>query len=216
MAKKTLSQSQLVVRDDIMRYKKNKLAGTLALIGLAFNCLYFMILYALPNSSFFNFEIGVSVLLTLVLLLAVFLSSEAVKGYNKTYSIVLFVIAAFQILRIFGYPLDGLQNNTLISSTDIYNNSVKFGYFGAYFESSEPVFAIMVVYLVLSAVCLIASGVWGWIVAERLTKYQKAVDSGEIVLEDALKQLDAEDEAAKAAAPVEAQTADSNQEVENA
>lgn len=212
MAKKTLSQSERVIKNDIMRYKKNKLAGGLALLGLAFNCLYFMILYALPHSSFFTYEIGVSVLLTLILLLAVFLSSEAVKGYNKAYSIVLFVIAAFQIVRIFGYPMDGLNNNTLISSADKYNNSIMFGYFGAYFESSEPVFTIMVVYLVLSAACLIASGVWGWIVAERLVKFQKGLDNGEIVIEDALKQLDAEDEAAKAATPVEVQTA--NQEVE--
>lgn len=197
MARQNLTANQQIVADDILRYKKNKLAGGLALLGLVFNCLYFMILYAFPREEFYTFEIGFSVIFTLIVLLAVFLSSEGVKGYNKTYSIVLLVIAAFQILRIFGYPLDGKLNDYLYATGD-----KSIGYFGYYPQSSDFFFTMMVIYLVLSAACLIASAVWGWIVAVRLEKFQKKLDAGEINIDATLKAMDVEDEAKAAAQPV--------------
>lgn len=180
MEKKTLNQQ--IIADDILRYKRNKLASGLALLGLIFNCLYFCILYAIPEQSMRSILIGVSVLLTLILLLTVFLSSEGVKGYNKKFSIVLLVIAAFQILRIFYYPLNGLRNDTLKG----------IGYFGYYPESSGFYFAMMVVWLVASAACLIASAVLGWIYAARLEKFQKKLDSGEISVEKTLQDMEDE------------------------
>lgn len=188
------SANQQIIESDVLRYKKNKLASTLALLGLVFNCLYFMILYSFPNDAFYTFEIGVSVILTLVVLLAIFLSSEGVKGYNKKYSIVLLVIAAFQILRIFGYPLDGLKNDYLYSIGD-----KSIGYFGYYPTSSTFFFTMMTIYLVLSAACLLASAVWGWIVAVRLEKFQKSLDEKKVSVELALKALDEEDLAAASA-----------------
>ena len=185
-----LTENQQIIADDILRYKKNKLASTLALLGLVFNCLYFMILYAFPRNEFYTFEIGFSVVLTLISLLAIFLSSEGVKGYNKTYSIVLLVVAAFQILRIFGYPLDGMKNNYLYAEG---NNSLGYFFDAVYPKDSTLFGTIMIIYLALSAGCLIASAVWGWIVAVRLEKFQKKLDSGEIVVEDTLKAMDEED-----------------------
>lgn len=188
---KKLSKNRQIIADDILRYKKNKLAGGLALLGLVFNCLYFMIIYALPNKdAYFNVMIGASVLCTLVILLAIFYASEGVKGYNKKFSIVLLVCAVFQILRIFYFPLKGLKENTLISA----DANHKFGYFGIYFnESSGGVFAILLIYLLASAACLIAAAVWGWIVAVRLEKFQKALDAGELSVEEALKEVEAEE-----------------------
>ena len=34
-----------VIQNDIMRYKKNKLASLLAIAGLVFGCVYFIVLY---------------------------------------------------------------------------------------------------------------------------------------------------------------------------
>lgn len=184
-----LTNNQQIIADDILRYKKNKVASTLALVGLAFNCLYFMILYAFPKTEFYTFEIGFSVVLTLVSLLAIFLSSEGVKGYNKTYSIVLLVVAAFQILRIFGYPLDGLKNDYLYAA----GASKTLGYFGYYPKDSTFFGTIMIVYLALSAACLIGSAVWGWIVAVRLEKFQKRLDSGEVNVDQVIREMDEED-----------------------
>lgn len=190
--------NQQIVADDILRYKKNKLAGSLALLGLVFNCLYFMILYSFPRNEFYTYEIGFSVVLTLAVLLATFLSSEGVKGYNKKFSIVLLVIAAFQILRIFGYPLDGLRENYLYSTGD-----KTIGYFGYYPTSSTFFFVMMLIYLVASAACLIASAIWGYIVAKRLEIFQKRLDAGEIDVNAALKALDEEDAAKAVAQPAE-------------
>lgn len=188
-----LTENQQIIADDILRYKKNKLAGTLAILGLVFNCLYFMVLYAFPKAEFYTFEIGVSVVLTLVSLLAIFLSSEGVKGYNKTYSIVLLVVAAVQILRIFGYPLNGLKKDYLYATGD-----KTLGYFG-YFPTSSAFFGtIMIVYLALSAACLIGAAVWGWIVAVRLENFQKRINNGEVDIDKVIKEMDAEDEAKKA------------------
>lgn len=189
-----LTENQQVIADDILRYKKNKAAGTLAILGLVFNCLYFMLLYAFPRTEFYTVEIGISVVLTLVSLLTIFLSSEGVKGYNKKYSIVLLVVAVVQILRIFGYPLDGLKNDYLYAAGD-----KTLGYFGYYPTSSVPFGTIMIVYLSLSAACLIASAVCGWIVAVRLENFQKRLDSGEVDVDKVIKEMDKEDEAKKAA-----------------
>lgn len=204
MEKKTVNQK--IVADDILRYKKNKLASMLALLGLVFNCLYFCLLYAIPALSMRNIVIGVSVLLTLVVLLVVFLSSEGVKGYNKKFSIVLFVIAAFQIARIFYYPLKGLRANTLHG----------IGYFGIYPTNSTLFFIILLVYLCASAACLIASGVIGFIYAQHLENFQKKIDNGEVDIKATLKAMDAEDEAAAeeaAKATADAQPAEITEEV---
>ncbi len=195
MDKQPKTPNQMIIADDILRYKKNKLAQTFALLGLVFNCLYFLLLYAMPKTEFRTITIGFSVVLTLITLLAIFLSSEGVKGYNKKYSIVLLVVAAFQILRIFYYPLKGLQNNWFVSLDSLH----LIGYFGAYPTTSTPFFVILVIYLVASAACLIASAVWGWIVAVRLEKFQKRVDNGEIDIQKVIKEMDEEDEQAKKA-----------------
>ncbi len=200
MEKKTVNQQ--IIANDVLRYKKNKLASLLALLGLVFNCLYFMILYAMPKDEFKTIKIGFSVIITLIILLLIFLSSEGVKGYNKKYSIVLLVIAAFQILRIFGYPLQGITKDILIAA----DNKHTVGYFGIYPEDSGMFFALMTIYLSASAACLIASAVIGWIYAARLEKFQKQVDSGEVSVEAALDALNAEDEAAAALAAEQAES----------
>ena len=198
-----LTPDQKIIHSDIMRYKKNKLAQILAILGLVFNCLYFTLLYSYIDNSFKTIVIGCSVILTLVVLLVIFLSSENVKNYRKAYSIVLLVVAAFQILRIFGYPLDGLRNQTLTS-----------GYFGFYPKADQSwvEFVILTVYLCASAGCLIASAVIGWIKSVQYEKYLKKVEGGEVDINAVISRLDAQDEAAKAEA--EAQPTDSVEEVQ--
>lgn len=206
--KKTVNEQ--IISTDIFRYKKNKLASGLALLGLVFNCLYIMLLYGIKSALtkdgdttwFVSLTIGFSVILTLIVLLTTFLASEGIKGYNKKFAIVLIVLAAFQIFRIFGFPLYGLKNGLLTVNY--------FGYepdpndFSV--ANSLPEFIIMLVYLGASAACLIASAVIGWIRAVRLEKFQKQLEAGEISVEATLKAMDAEDEAvaqAQAAAKAE-------------
>lgn len=209
--KKTLNQQ--IIDSDILRYKKNKLAASLALLGLVFNCLYIMLLYGIKQANtadgartrFVSLTIGFSVILTLIVLLATFLASEGVKGYNKKFSIILIVLAAFQIFRIFGFPLYGLRNGLLTVNYFWYNpDSSNYSV-----ANSTPEFIIMVIYLCASAACLIASAVIGWVRAVQLEKFQKQLNAGEISVEKTLKAMDAEDEAV-----AQAQTATKAEEVQ--
>jgi len=204
-----MTENQKIITNDISRYKKNKLAANLALLGLVFNCLYFMLLYGIKSvhTEFDSLRIGFSVILTLVFLLATFLASEGVKGYNKKFSIVLLVLAVWQIFRIFGYPLYGLKNELLTVNyfwLDLkYDPETGEALNTAFVNTSE--FIILVVYLCASAACLIASAIIGWTRAVQLEKFQKQLDAGEISVEKTLKAMDAEDEAA-AQARAEAQS----------
>ena len=183
---KQKTPDQIIIEHDIMRYKKNKWAQMLALLGLVFNCLYFMLVYAENDKYFYKITIGVSVILTLVTLLATFLSSENVKNYKKAYSYVLIVIAAYQIFRIFGYPLYGLRHRILTA-----------GYFGFFPkpEQSAIIFVILAVYLVASAACLIGAAVIGLIQASSLEAYMKKVERGEVDVMATIRKMDEEDSA---------------------
>ncbi len=210
MTQKTPEQK--VIQSDIFRYKTNKLAANLALLGIVFNCLYLMLLYGIKASTFSDgetstrfaqMEMGFSVILNLLVLLVGFLSSEGVKGYNKKFGIVLIVLAAFQIFRIFGYPLYGLKNNLLTVN-----------YFWLNPTTSELEFTILLIYLIASAACFVAAAVIGYLRAVQLEKFQKQIDSGEISIDETLKQLDEEDAKAASEAQEEAQEAgDASEEV---
>lgn len=193
------TEKEKVLSADISVYKKNKFGANLALLGLVFNCLYFMLLYGIKvplqtNNEFTKFcsiDIGISVVLTLIMLLAAFLSSEGVKGYNKKFCIVLLVLAVFQVIRIFGIPLYGLREKVL-----------RVNYFGA-----EPtwsgingfIFTMLLIWLLASAACFIASAVISYLRCVALEKHTKALESGEINMNELLADMDAE-EAANAAA----------------
>ena len=195
--KKTANQQ--IISSDISRYKKNKLAANLALLGLVFNCLYFMLLYGYKIArvgdgvtDFATIKMGFSVIMTLVVLLAAFLASEGVKGYDKRYAIVLIALAAWQIFRIFGYPLYGYKNQLLtvnylwLEAGNALNTAAV--------NSAE--FAILIIYLCASAACFIASAVIGWVRAVQLESFKKQLEAGEVSVETTLKAMDAEDEAA--------------------
>lgn len=184
MEKKEITKT---IESDTLQYRKNKWPATLALLGLVFNCLYFCLLYGIKdmtgNTRWSQIDIGISVILTLVLLLVTFLSSEGIKGYNKKFCIPLLVIAVFQIARIFYFPLYGLQNNILTIP-----------YFWIYPTTSTFEFIMMVIWLVASAACLIASAVLGYIQTVRLEKHVKAVENGEIDMNAVFAAAEAEEE----------------------
>lgn len=189
-----------LVKADLDRYKKNKMGANLALLGLVFECLYFMLIYGIKaslekdgvtNTKFCSIDIGISVILTLVTLLVSFLSSEGVKGYNKKFCIVLLVLAAVQIGKIFWLPLYGYRQGLLTVN-----------YFGI--EPSTPganntEFALLIIYLLASAGCFIASAVISFLRSIRLEKHVKAIDAGEVDMDKVLKDIETEEEAEKMA-----------------
>lgn len=171
--------SKKIIKDDILRYKKNKFASMFALLGLVFTVLYFTLLYSVNNTFFYSIYLGLSVIVTLVLLLVAFLSSESIKNYRKAYCIVLLVLAAMNIGRIFYYPLNGLKEKAFEGAV--------------YFWVKMPngaIFSFLLIYLVASAACYIAAAVLGYLYAVRLEKHNKAVESGAVDINAALKEED--------------------------
>lgn len=173
-----------VLKRDTLRYKKNSLPANLALLGLLFNCLYFCILYGFKTSTmsidgetqttwFATILIGASVILTLVMLLVNFLASEGIKGYKKHFCIVLLVLAAVQIARIFIYPSYVLK----------YSEQFNLTYFWIPGNGTLPGI-MMIVWLCASAACLIASAIIGYINCRELESHLAEVESGKVNMDE--------------------------------
>lgn len=185
-----------ILKNDVLRYKKNSLPANLALLGLVFGALYFCILYGFKEPTDANNEtswfatilIGASVILTLVMLLTNFLASEGIKSYKKNYCIVLLILAAIQIARIFIYPVSYVLQHTA-------EGEFVLSYF--WIRTNNSVFPgiMMIVWLCASAACLIASAIIGYINCTKLENHLKAVESGEIdidaLFEEEKKQMEA-------------------------
>ena len=97
------------IRKDRMRFTKNSLASTLAIVAIVFDVLYFLNIYNSDvNNNVGNFyyqiRIGGSIILNLLFMLAAFLASEGIKNYKIEYGYVMAVLGVLQIVRIFILP----------------------------------------------------------------------------------------------------------------
>ncbi len=194
-----------VIKDDIQRYRKNKLGSMLALLGIVFCCAYFIVLYAQVknNEYYYKWPIALDVIYNLLFLLFVFLFSEQVKNYNSKMFWFQMFFGAMQIVRIFWLPLAGVTETA-------YPKLAGIAYNGAVLSSGA--FISMVVFLAASGACVIASGIIGLIRSKSLENFNKKIESGEVSVEATLKELDEED--AKKA--VQAPHTESVEEVTNA
>lgn len=147
-------EEEQVLKRDRMRFVTNGLSSTLALAAVLLNVFYFVSIYKTNNAFFYQIDIGLSVLLNLVFMLAVFLCSQGVKNYNKKHSIALIVIGAIEIARIFFLPLSA--------------------YTGEAMDSSQ--FVRVVAYLATASALLLTSGVIGVIRSVKLAEYKKSLE----------------------------------------
>lgn len=156
-----------MIRTDRMRFTKNSLSSNLAIAAIIFDVFYFLKIYQSDvGTYYYNYLIGISVIYNLVFMLAAFLASEGVKNYKKHYSWVLFTLGAVQILRIFILPMRA--HSAVISSGGVEI---------AVMENSQ--FLWVVVCLIVSAVCLVASAVVNLIKCSALEAHMKTLaDSG--------------------------------------
>ena len=135
------------LRVDRMRFTKNKLSSTLAIIAIVFDVFYFVSIYKSDVGSwYYSILVGASIIYNLVFMLAVFLASEGVKNYKEGYSYLLMVIGVFQIVRIFILPMKAHSATVTIKDEVM-----------AVMGNAQ--FSRVVLYLVISAVCCIASAV---------------------------------------------------------
>ncbi len=137
------------VRLDRMRYTKNTLSSSLALLAIVFNVFYFVSIYESDVGSwYYNLLIGASIVYNLLFMLMAFLASEGVKNYRIGYAYLLLAIGAGQIVRIFILPLKAYTATVTISKV-------------AHQVMQTQQFAAVVLWLCLSALCCIAAGIVG-------------------------------------------------------
>ena len=155
------------IKKDRLRYTKNKLSSTLAILGIVFDALYFISIYSSDvGNYFYNYIIGASVVYNLLFLLCVFLSSEGVKSYKLGYAIALILVGTMQIGRIFYIPIQAHASSVSL---------------GADVVSAMPnkQFAYVIVCLTLSAVACIAAGIIGIYKNRTLEVYKKQLQEAE-------------------------------------
>ena len=149
-----------LLKKDRMRFVKNKASSNLAYLAIIFNVLYFISIYSSDvGNYYYTILIGVSVVYNLLFLLTAFLSSEGLKNYKISYAVLIAVIGALQIVRIFGFPLDGVSK-TLADGTKV-------------MKTGQFVYTVCM--LSLSAACAIGSGVIGILRTKELEAYKKTL-----------------------------------------
>lgn len=151
------------VATDRLRYTKNSISAVFSYIAIALNALYFISIYSTDvGSYFYNYEIGISVIYNLLFMLFVFLASEGVKSYDYKFSLVLILIGALQIVRIFGIPLTAYQTVVQVGMKKV--QAMEIGQF-----------IWCIVLLSLSAGMAIAGGIIGLVKTKKLRSYEKSL-----------------------------------------
>ena len=132
-------------RLDRMRYVKNTSSSRLCYLAILLDVLYFVSVYKTDVGSwYYQILIGGSIVYNLLFLLMVFLASEGVKNYQKSYTWLLYGLGIFQIVRIFILPAQAHQAVVQVGGADT-------------LAMSNGQFIRVVIYLLGSAVCLIAA-----------------------------------------------------------
>ena len=159
-----MNEEKLIQRDR-MRFVKNSMCANLCYLAILADIFYFVLLYRSDvGTYYYTIQICGSIVYNLLFLLIVFLSSEEVKNYNKRFSIVLLVVGALQIIRIFAIPMDAHAATIVVDGAEI---SVM----------GDAQFIRSVIYLIVSAACIIVSAVVNVIRCNMLEAHNKYLES---------------------------------------
>ncbi len=160
-----MTAEERTIQRDRMRFIKNSLSANLAYLGILFDVFYFVSIYKSDvGTYYYNYIIGVSIVYNLVFMLAVFLSSEGVKNYKKGYSYLLAVLGVIQAARIFIIPMDAHSATAVINGESVQ-------------VMQDGQFARVLVYLAVSAACLIGSAVVNFIRCNELEAHLKTLET---------------------------------------
>lgn len=158
-----MTAEERTIQRDRMRYIKNSLAANLAILGILFNVFFFVsICKSDVGNYYYTYIIGVSIIYNLAFMLAVFLSSEGVKNYQKGYSYLLLLLGIIQFARIFIIPMNA-------HSTILPLNGVET------LVMSNGQFFRVVAYLVVSGACLLGSAVVNLVRCQALAEHIKTL-----------------------------------------
>ena len=154
-------------RLDRMRFVKNTSSSRLCYLAILLNVLYFVSIYKSDVGSwYYQILVGGSIVYNLLFMLITFLCSEGVKSYQKNYSIVLCVLGALQICRIFILPLQA--HSAVIKLSGVETAVMQ-----------TPQFIRVIVYLTGSAACLLAAAVINLRKCRALAEHAKTLKAKE-------------------------------------
>ena len=130
---------------DRMRYVKNTASSRLCYLAILLNVLSFVSIYKSDVGSwYYQILIGASIVYNLLFMLMAFLSSEGVKSYKSNYTWLLCGLGVIQIVRIFLIPM---QAHAAFINVGGKETQVM----------GDGQFIRMLIYLIGSAVCLLAA-----------------------------------------------------------
>lgn len=157
-----MTQEELLIKKDRMRFIKNKLPANLAILAILFDVFYFVSIYQSDvRDYYYTILIGASILYNLVFMLACFLSSEGIKNYKGGYAWLLGALGVGQIIRIFILPAQA-------HATELKKVGKVMG---------DGQYAFVVVCLLISAACCLAAAVIGGMRSRTLKQYQASLET---------------------------------------
>ena len=160
-----MTQEDLTIKRDRMRFTKDKLSANLVIMAIVFDCLYFVSIYQTDvGSYYYTWVIGASIIYNLLFLLTAFLASEGVKNRKNGYTGLLIGIGVMQIVRIFYLPAKAHAATVVVSGTELPAMAD-----GQYFY--------VVVCLAVSAVCCIVAAVMSHINNKNLAEHMKTIEN---------------------------------------
>lgn len=168
---------------EMMRYRNNKLAYSLGLVGLAFGVLASFII--LNSMAAITVQVILCIFLNIFMLLSGFLACERTKTYSRNGSIFLGVLGVVNVLQIFWLPLTIITTyNKWNSITDVNEKSTygrenvgavitEGGANSIHWLSTNGNFRgiLAIVFLVISAAFYISAAVLGVMKSNKLNNY---------------------------------------------
>ena len=159
-----MTQQDLFIKRDRMRYTKDGFSSGLVLLAIVFNVLYFVSIYQSDvGRYYYNWVIGASVVYNLLFLLIAFLASQGVKNRKSGYSMMLLVIGLLQIVRVFYLPAKAHAATVEIGSEVL-----------EVMTSGQH--AYVVTCLIVSAVCCIVAAVSSYISNQQLAQHMRELE----------------------------------------
>lgn len=140
-----MNESEKSIALDRMRYVKNTASSRLCYLAILMDVLYFVSIYKSDVGSwYYQILVGASIVYNLLFMLFTFLSSEGVKNYKAGYSKLLYVLGLLQIGRIFWLPMSAHNSTVKVGSTVVP-------------AMGDTQFILVILFLAVSALCLIAA-----------------------------------------------------------
>ena len=160
-----MTQNDLFIKRDRMRYTKDGLSSGLVLLAIVFNVLYFVSIYQSDvGRYYYTWQIGLSIIYNLLFLLIAFLASQGVKSRKDGYGLTLLFLGVMQIVRVFYLPAKA-------HSAEVEIGTEKLRVMG------NGQYTYVVICLAVSAVCCIVAAATSYNSNKQLAQHMRELEN---------------------------------------